>query len=191
MNPQGKYVLAIAALAISTQAVAQQVTFFGREGLEGNSVTTHGEISNIERSGLNGSAASAVVSGQWEVCNGPDFTGQCVILRSGEYPSLRDSGLRGGVLSVRVANARSRPHIVFYEQAGFQGQMFGSDVPIPNLDRLGMDKRPSSLLVLGEPWEVCDGARFSGRCVVLRPGSYPSFGVIGLEGAIASVRPAP
>ena len=191
MNPQGKYALAIAALAISTQAVAQHVTFFGREGLEGNSVTTHGEIGNIERSGLNGGAASAVVSGQWEVCNGPDFTGQCVILRSGEYPSLRDSGLSGGVLSVRTASARSRPHIVFYEQPGFQGQMFGSDVPILNLDRLGLNKRPSSLLVLGEPWEVCDGARFSGRCVVLRPGSYPSFGVIGLEGAIASVRPAP
>lgn len=190
MNPQGKCALAIAALAISTQAVAQQITFFGREGLEGSSVTVDREIGSMERTGLNGRASSAVVSGEWEVCNGPDFTGRCVVLRSGEYPSLRESGLSGGASSARAASARSRPHIVFYGEPGFQGQVLGSDVPVPNMDRLGL-KRPSSLVVLGEPWEVCDGARFSGRCVVLRPGSYPSFGVIGLEGGIASVRPAP
>ena len=101
-------------------------------------------------------------------------------------------GLSNGISSARTAPASDprnppSPQITFYEQPGFQGRSFVSGMPLSNLERVG---RASSLVVLGGQWEVCDGERFSGRCVVLRPGTYPSFGVIGLNGAIASARPA-
>ena len=38
-------------------------------------------------------------------------------------------------------------------------------------------------------WEVCEDARFGGRCVVLRPGSYDSLRGLGLDRQISSVRP--
>ena len=143
MNSIHKHVLAVAALTLATQGFAEQITFFGREGFEGRHVTIDGTVDSLEHFGFRDRVSSAVVVGQWEVCNGPDFTGRCVILMSGEYPSLRESGLSGGVSSARAASAgayaRSHPHIVFYEQPGFRGQMFGSDVPILNLDRLGLD----------------------------------------------------
>jgi uncharacterized protein YcfJ len=37
-------------------------------------------------------------------------------------------------------------------------------------------------------WEVCEDARFRGRCVVLRRGSYASLAGLGLENRISSVR---
>jgi len=69
--------------------------------------------------------------------------------------------------------------------------LYGSPlvVPIPDLKRVGPN-RAASVVVEAGAWEVCDRERFSGRCVLLRPGRYPSFGVIELEGPIASVRRA-
>jgi hypothetical protein len=193
MNSIGKHLFFAAALTMATQAIAQQITFFGREAYQGNSITTDRGIGNLQRSGLNERASSAVVSGSWEVCNGPDFTGQCFVLAPGEYPSLRDVGLTEGASSARMADGNTvmldprGPQIVFYDQPGFQGRSFGSYTPIPDLKRVGPN-RAASVVVEAGAWEVCDGERFSGRCVLLRPGRYPSFGVIGLEGPIASVR---
>jgi uncharacterized protein YcfJ len=38
-------------------------------------------------------------------------------------------------------------------------------------------------------WEVCEDARFSGRCAILRRGSYPTLRDMGLNNSISSVRP--
>ncbi len=46
----------------------------------------------------------------------------------------------------------------------------------------------SSVIVVGNPWEVCEDAEFRGRCVLLQPGKYASLGDIGLNDRISSVR---
>ncbi len=200
MNSIHKHVLVAAALTIATQAFAEEITFFGREGFEGGHVTANTTVDDLTRSGFSGRASSAVVVGQWEVCNGPGFTGRCVILLPGEYPSLRDVGVSEGIASARIVtgpppigdsrNPLPRgPHIAFYAEPAYRGPSFVSDRPILNMERMGFNKRASSIVVLDEQWEVCDGERFTGRCVILPPGRYPSFGVIGLNDAIASVRP--
>jgi len=43
-------------------------------------------------------------------------------------------------------------------------------------------------VVVGDRWEVCESSRFKGRCVVLRPGRYPSLAEMGLNDRISSVR---
>jgi uncharacterized protein YcfJ len=42
--------------------------------------------------------------------------------------------------------------------------------------------------VTGGRWEVCEDARFGGRCVVLRPGQYPSLSAMGLNDRVSSAR---
>ena len=42
--------------------------------------------------------------------------------------------------------------------------------------------------MLGDRWEACENTRFGGRCVVLRPGRYPSLVAMGMNGRISSVR---
>lgn len=79
--------------------------------------------------------------------------------------------------------------IAFFEQEGFAGRAFSTENSIENLNRNGFNDRASSAVVVGNrPWEVCDDARFSGRCMVLRPGQYPSLAAMGLNNRISSVR---
>ena len=91
------------------------------------------------------------------------------------------------VAGVAVATQASA-QITFYEREGFQGQSFTAEKQIGNFDRYGFNDRASSVEVLRDRWEVCEDARFSGRCVVLRPGRYPSLAAMGLNNRISSVR---
>ena len=108
MNALLRTALAAAGLAIATQAAAQ-VTFYEREGFQGRSFTAEKEIRNLERSGFNDRASSAVVAGnRWEVCEDVRFGGQCVVLRPGRYPSLAAMGLNDRVASVRTVSRNAR-----------------------------------------------------------------------------------
>jgi uncharacterized protein YcfJ len=78
--------------------------------------------------------------------------------------------------------------VTFYEREGFQGRSFTTEKQVGNFERFGFNDRASSAVVTGDRWEVCEDARFSGRCVVLRPGRYPSLTAMGLNDRISSVR---
>jgi len=97
--------------------------------------------------------------------------------------------LRSALAAAGLAFAtQAAAEIVFYEQEGFQGRNFTTARQIGNFERAGFNDRASSVAVLGERWEVCENARFEGRCVVLRPGRYPSLAAMGLNDRISSVR---
>jgi uncharacterized protein YcfJ len=93
-----------------------------------------------------------------------------------------------GIAAVTLA-AHASAQITFYEGEGFRGRTFVTDKPIANFQRYGFNDRASSVVVDRGRWEVCEDARFGGRCVVLRRGSYDSLRGMGLENRISSVRP--
>lgn len=193
---------------------AAQITFYEREGFAGQSFTTTQQIGNFERFGFNDRASSVVVSGdRWEVCDDVRFNGRCMVLRPGRYPSLAAMGLNDRVSSVRrlapnvriedrryapalvvapapvvAAAAPSTAQIIFYENENFTGRSFPTNQEVGNFDRSGFNDRASSVVVLGERWEVCEHAGFNGRCTVLRPGRYPSLVAMGINDRISSVR---
>ncbi len=209
MSAMLRNALAVTVLTIATHAVAQ-VSFYEREGFEGRSFTTEKRIGNFERYGFNDRASSVVVQhDRWEVCEDARFRGRCVILRPGRYPSLRAMGLNNSISSVRTVSRNARindnryapmpapvavydreaaPQVTFYEREGFEGQSFTTEQQIGNFERYGFNDRASSVVVLRSQWEVCVNAGFSGRCVVLRPGRYPSLAAMGLNDRISSVR---
>jgi uncharacterized protein YcfJ len=78
--------------------------------------------------------------------------------------------------------------VTFYEHEGFSGRSFTTQKQIGDFERYGFNDRASSVVVVGDLWEVCVDARFSGRCVVLRPGRYASLGAMGLNDRVSSVR---
>src|SRR5450759_2551443 len=84
--------------------------------------------------------------------------------------------------------AQAAAQVTFYEREGFQGRSFTTDRQVGNLERFGFNDRASSVVVVGDRWEVCEDAQFSGRCIVLRPGRYPSLAAMGLNDRISSVR---
>lgn len=108
MNTALKCALAAAGLAIATQAAAQ-VTFYEGEGFQGRTFTTKNQVSNFARSGFNDRASSVVVArDRWEVCEDARFSGRCVVLRPGRYPSLAAMGLNDRVSSVRMVSRNAR-----------------------------------------------------------------------------------
>lgn len=184
-----------------TGQVNGQATFFEQEGFAGRSFATQGQVANLQGAGFNGRAQSAVVlSDSWEVCDDARFNGRCVVLRPGRYASLAAMGLNDRVSSVRalpsnmrIDDARYAPapvtgQVSFFENEGFAGRSFTTDESIANLQRSGFNDRAASAIVLGDRYEVCDDAGFGGRCVVLRPGRYPSMAAMGLNNRISSVR---
>ena len=100
-----------------------------------------------------------------------------------------NSVLRGALaLSVAAIATQAAAQVTFYEHQNFQGQSFTTEQQLGNLERNGFNNRASSAVVRGEPWQACDGAGFSGQCVVLRPGEYRNLGAMGLNDSISSVR---
>ncbi len=84
--------------------------------------------------------------------------------------------------------AHASAQITFYEDDGYAGRSFTTSRPVGNFERYGFNDRASSVVVLSERWEVCENERFEGRCVVLRPGRYPSLSSMGLNDRVSSVR---
>jgi uncharacterized protein YcfJ len=80
-------------------------------------------------------------------------------------------------------------NITFYEHDGFRGRAFTTDTQVANFERQGFNDRASSVVVDRGRWEVCSDARFEGKCVVLRSGSYDSLRGLGMNDRISSVRP--
>jgi len=78
--------------------------------------------------------------------------------------------------------------ITFYEREGFDGRSFTTVKKVNNFERAGFNDRASSIDVVGDRWEVCEDARFQGRCVVLRPGRYPTLSSLGINNRVSSAR---
>jgi uncharacterized protein YcfJ len=82
--------------------------------------------------------------------------------------------------------------VTFFEHENFQGRSFTAQRQVDNLQRSGLNDRASSVIVGGERgsrWEVCEDARFGGRCMILRPGHYPSLSAMGLNDRVSSTKP--
>jgi uncharacterized protein YcfJ len=79
--------------------------------------------------------------------------------------------------------------VTLYEGEGFRGPTVTADRAIWDFDPLGFNDRARSIIVTGGTWQVCEDARFQGRCVVLQPGNYDSLRPMGLSERISSVRP--
>ncbi len=100
-------------------------------------------------------------------------------------PSLKAVLVAAGIVFATQAAAQ----ITFYAREGLRGRTFTADGTVWNLDQTGFNDRASSAVVQGGSWQVCEHARFHGRCVVLNPGTYDSLAAMGVNDMISSVRP--
>lgn len=101
-----KAAMGAAALAVATTAAAQ-VTFYSREDFRGQQFSTDRTVQNLDGTGFNDKASSAVVNGgNWQVCEDAGFSGRCVVLQPGQYRSLADMGMQNNISSVRPVEGR-------------------------------------------------------------------------------------
>jgi uncharacterized protein YcfJ len=87
-----------------------------------------------------------------------------------------------------VIASQAAAEITFYEHEGYEGRSFNTEEQVSNFKRIGFNDRASSAVVERDWWEVCVDNQYEGKCVVLRPGRYPSLAAMGLNDRISSVR---
>lgn len=93
-----------------------------------------------------------------------------------------------GIAGILVAT-QAAAQVTFYEDEGLRGRSFRTERQIDNFERYGFNDRAASVVVDNGSWQVCEDARFQGRCTVLRPGRYDSLASMNLNYQISSVRP--
>jgi uncharacterized protein YcfJ len=93
-------------------------------------------------------------------------------------------GIATALLAMQVS-----AQVTFYEGEGFHGRALTVDSTIPNFAPIGFNDRASSIVIEHGRWEMCEDSNFRGRCVVLRPGNYPSLVPLNMNNRISSVRP--
>ena len=92
-------------------------------------------------------------------------------------------------ISALALATHASAQVTLFEREGFEGRSFSTQRQLNNFERAGFNDRASSILVQNQRWEVCEDARFNGRCVILRPGRYPSLSAMGLNDRVSSARP--
>src|SRR5947207_1924358 len=78
--------------------------------------------------------------------------------------------------------------ITLYSRESFDGRYISFNDGERNLNRENFNDQASSAIVRGGRYEVCEDTDFRGRCMVLRPGQYPSLASMGIGRAVSSVR---
>ena len=91
-------------------------------------------------------------------------------------------------IAALVGAAHAGAQITFYEHDEFQGRSFNPGAQLSSFSTAGFNDQASSAIVTSGRWEVCEDDAFAGRCVILRPGQYPSFSAMNMNDRISSVR---
>ncbi|HEY2561062.1 MAG TPA: beta/gamma crystallin-related protein [Caldimonas sp.] len=118
MSTTTRRLVGVATLFVAAHASAQ-ITFYEGDGFRGHMFQADRPVTNFERYGFNDRASSVIVDrGRWLVCEHANFEGRCVVLRHGNYDSLRAMGLDNRISSVRPVDD---PH----------AQAYGVEAPVP------------------------------------------------------------
>ncbi len=106
MKTTFRIILAITSLLV-VQHVAAQIVFYEYEGFRGRTFAANGPVSNLDGTGFNDRASSAIVQrGEWQVCEDAYFRGRCLVLRPGQYGSLGAMDINNRISSVRPISGR-------------------------------------------------------------------------------------
>lgn len=93
-------------------------------------------------------------------------------------------------VSAALVAGAAAADVTFYQDDNFSGRAFTARDRVDDFRNVGFNDRASSAIVTGHAWEVCEDVQFHGRCILLRPGSYPSLRAMGLNDRLSSAREA-
>jgi hypothetical protein len=96
--------------------------------------------------------------------------------------------LAGALLIAGASVTASAADLTLYGRQDFRGRELRANDTIVNLEHSGFNDRASSAVIHDGVWQLCENARFRGRCVTLGPGEYPTLRAMGLNNRVSSAR---
>ncbi|HUR89061.1 MAG TPA: beta/gamma crystallin-related protein [Ramlibacter sp.] len=146
-----KALMGITTLAFGVHAAAQ-ITLHENDAFQGRSFSSQQASRNLQRSGFNDRASSAIVVGQrWQACEDANFRGHCMVLRPGQYPSLSAMGLNDRISSVRPVRNNER----IAENAYAPMPVVAQDFRRRREERMYEAQVTSARAVVGTPAQRC------------------------------------
>jgi hypothetical protein len=159
------------------------IVFFDRTNFRGNSANYNAAVARLN----NRAQSVRIQGGPWELCDGRNFTGRCITLRS-SASDLSRFNLNNGAISARPAGRSgagvpSNWSLVLFDRTDFRGNAAKFSAQASNINR------PVRSVTIGRGvWELCDGRDFRGRCVTLDR-SVSDMGPWDVSLRISSLRP--
>ncbi len=176
------------------------IELFSEPGFRGARRTFDEAVPNLSSEGFNDQAMSVRLAPreEWEICADANYRNCRVIGASS--PNLSDLGMSTRISSLRPSTqgdrgdggfGRGRPQgregrLVLYDQRNFRGQSVVVEDVTGDFGRFS--GRAESVQVEGGTWEVCTGADFRGRCILVSE-SANDLGQLGLRNNVGSARP--
>jgi uncharacterized protein YcfJ len=176
MNKTIHALLGATTLAFGVHASAQ-MTLHENEGFQGRSYTSQQRAADLQRSGFNDRASSAIIVGRrWQACEDTQFRGRCTVLRPGQYPSLAAMGLNDRISSARPL--RDNEHVA--DSAYAPMPVVAQDFRRGRGERTYDAQVTSARAVVGTPAQRCWMER---EQVAQQPPQQQQQGAVNLPGA--------
>jgi hypothetical protein len=151
-------------------------------------VTFRENVPNLANRGFNNRTQSLRVGTgeQWEVCDLANYRGQCIVV-SGEENNLNRNGWNNRISSLRRVGVGTPPDSDGYIVL-FTGPRYTGSPTNYNSARAIIQKNARSVTIGRGTWQICDGMRYTGRCITLTE-SVPNLNSYNIGRTIRSVRP--
>ena len=101
---------------------------------------------------------------------------------------MKNNYIRALSYALLAVPTAASAELTLFGKEGFHGKPLSVQRNFSDIGGQGMHGNAYSAIVYKDRWEVCEHARFEGRCVVLRPGRYPTIESMGLRDGVTSVR---
>lgn len=172
-----------------------EITLYSGPNFTGQSVTLSGTADNLHTYRFNDRARSIRVEGRggWVVCQHAYFEGACMQVND-DIPYLQ-GGMAGVISSARPDSnsnrrgTRPREGVWLYDGRDFVGRRFETVYDVPNINDLGFNDLADSIVVArGETWEICEHARYRGRCEIVDSEGIADLARYGFQNRISSLR---
>ncbi|XP_034006922.1 gamma-crystallin M1-like isoform X2 [Trematomus bernacchii] len=159
-----------------------RITFYEEKNFQGRSYETSNDCPELT-SYLSRCNSCRVESGLFMVYEKPNFMGQQMLVRRGEYPD--NQRLMGMTMSDCIRSSRMIPTVglsmKIYEKENFGGQMHELMDDCDNMqDRFRMNECQSSNVMEGH-WLMFEQPNYRGKMMYLRPGEYRNLREMGMS----------
>ncbi|XP_018951060.2 gamma-crystallin S-like [Cyprinus carpio] len=158
--------------AWSLKCLPFTIHLYEKVNFEGPNFETTVDHRSLDGCGIKEVRSCKVLSGVWDLYEGPDYAEPRYQLQKGEYPNPEawGNGNTAPVLSVKRATSYK---IQLYEKEDFEEGMHETTVDHRSLDGCGI-KEVRSCKVLSGVWDLYEGPDYAEPCYQLQEGEYPS-----------------